>query len=67
MRPNVSTRKSLRLWPPSKRTWFAEQAGRDADFDRSVAGVECSRGRYAFHCSIYARLLNLREVLANDM
>jgi len=46
---------------------FNEEAGRDANFDRLVAGVERSRGRYAFHCSIYARLSNLREVLANDI
>lgn len=45
----------------------AEQARRHPDSDRSIARVERLIVRYPIHFSIYARLLNLREVLASDM
>ena len=46
---------------------FAEQARRDADSDRRIAGIQPLRRYYALHCSMYARLANLRDVLAKDM
>ena len=46
---------------------FAKQARRDADSDRRIAGIQPLRRYYALHCSMYARLANLRDVLAKDM